>query len=201
MTRRVPLLPTLLVIAAAAIMVALGAWQLRRASLHAQQLSAFEAASRLPPIAFATAPLHNSDLPLFRYATGNCLRAVSYRTAAGENRSEEPGYLIIADCSTGAEGKGMSVEVGWSKNPAAKPQWTGGLVSGMIVPDNVSGMRLVAANPARGLEASAVPTPSVKVTPARNRGYAATWFALAAAALVIYGLAVRKRWTSKVAPQ
>jgi surfeit locus 1 family protein len=197
MTRRIPLLATVVVAIAVAAMVGLGLWQLRRAKLHARQLAAYTAASRLPPIAFPTVPIRSENLPLYRYATGNCLRPVAWRTAAGENRTEEPGYLIIADCSTGAEGPGMSVELGWSKNPSARAQWNGGLVSGIIVPDSVSRMRIVAATPVPGVEPSAVPQPSVKITPERNRGYALTWFGLAVAALVVYALAVRKRWTSE----
>ena len=56
-------------------------------------------------------------------------------------------------------------------------------------------MRLVAASAPQGLEPSKVPDVSSAsaVTPAGHRGYAATWFSLAAVALVIYGLAVRKR--------
>lgn len=194
MTRRIPVIATIVVILAVAGMLALGVWQLQRAKLHAGQLAAYTAASRLPPISFPTVPTRTENLPLYRYATGNCLRVVGWHTAAGENRSEEPGYLIIADCATGAEGPGMSVELGWSKNPNAKAQWNGGLVSGIIVPDSVSRMRIVAATPVPGVEPSAVPTPTVKITPERNRGYAATWFGLAAAALVVYALAVRKRW-------
>jgi surfeit locus 1 family protein len=197
MSRRLPIVSTILVFAAIAAMIALGVWQLQRAKRHAQELRAYTAAAHMPPIAFPTVPIRTEDLPLYRYATGNCLHPVHSRTAPGENRSEEPGYLIIVDCSTGAEGPGMSVELGWSKNPNARVPWNGGLVSGIIVPDNASRMRLVAASSLPGLEASAVPSPSVKVTPGRNRGYAATWFGLAAAALVIYGLAIRKRWKAE----
>jgi cytochrome oxidase assembly protein ShyY1 len=32
----------------------------------------------------------------------------------------------------------------------------------------------------------------VQISPGRNRGYALTWFALAAAALAVYAIAVRK---------
>jgi cytochrome oxidase assembly protein ShyY1 len=87
----------------------------------------------------------------------------------------------------------MSIEVGWSKNPNATTSWSGGLISGMIVPDRKSRIRLVSATPAPGLQATAQPTPAVKVSAARNRGYAITWFGLALAALTIYALAVRKR--------
>jgi cytochrome oxidase assembly protein ShyY1 len=192
MIRRLPIAATILVAAAVALMVGLGIWQLQRAKLHAAQLHSYQAASRLPPIAFPTAPVESTALPLYRYATGNCLRVVGRRTAAGANRTDEPGFLMIVECQTGAEGPGMSVEVGWSKNPNAAISWKGGLVSGIIVPDSKSRMRLVAASPVPGIEPSAIPTPTVRITPARNRGYALTWFALAAAALVVYGLAVRK---------
>ena len=56
------------------------------------------------------------------------------RAVAGENKAGEPGYVQIVDCATGAEGPGMSVEVGWSKIPNAKINWKGGPVSGIIAP-------------------------------------------------------------------
>jgi surfeit locus 1 family protein len=193
MIRRLPIMATIVVVAAVALMIGLGIWQLQRAKLHATQLAAYQAAERLPPIAFPTAPVPADKLPLYRYATGNCLRVTGRRTAPGENRAQEPGFLIVVDCATGAEGPGMSVELGWSKNPNATVNWTGGLVSGLIVPDSQSRMRLVAASPVPGIEQGAVPAPTVRITPGRNRGYAATWFALAVAALTVYLLAVRKR--------
>ncbi len=140
-------------------------------------------------------PLQDADLPLFRHATGVCLRVVGQRAIGGENRAGETGYVHILDCVTGAEGPGMSVEVGWSKDPNARVNWVGGPVSGIIVPDRRSRIRLVAASAPPGLEPSKAPDVSTAsaVTPAGHRGYAATWFALAAIALVIYILALRKR--------
>ncbi len=89
----------------------------------------------------------------------------------------------------------MSVELGWSKDPNAKFNWPGGLVSGIIVPDRQSRIRLVAATAPAGLQQSAPPSvaSASAVSPAGHKGYAATWFALALAALVIYGLAMRAR--------
>jgi surfeit locus 1 family protein len=103
---------------------------------------------------------------------------------------------------TGAEGPGMSVEVGWSKNPNAKVNWNGGPVSGIIVPDRRSRMRLVAASAPPGLEPSKTPdvTTVSPVTPGGHRGYAATWFTLALVGLVIYGLAVRKHVNERPKP-
>ena len=192
MTRKLPLVPTILVGLAVVTMVALGIWQLGRAGEKEVRLERFRAASQLPPIAFPTTPV-GEELPLYRYATAMCLRPVGKRAVAGRNRAAESGYVHIVDCATGAEGPGLSVEVGWSLDPNARFAWSGGPVSGVIVPDDRTRMRLVAATAPSGLVPSAVPSPAVSITPARHRLYAGTWFALAAVGLIIYVLALRQR--------
>ena len=191
MIRRLPIFATIVVLAAVALMVSLGIWQLRRAEWKNALLAQYARAESLPPIIFPTQPLRDDQLPLFRHATGVCLRAVGQRAVVGENRAGEPGYAHVVDCSTGAEGPGMSVEVGWSKDPNAKFNWPGGAVSGIIAPDQKTRMRLVAATAPPGLETSA--EPSISSIPNNHRSYALQWFSFAAIALVIYGLAVRKR--------
>jgi cytochrome oxidase assembly protein ShyY1 len=173
-------------------MIGLGVWQLQRARWKEALLARYAQADKLPPIAFPTVPLRNEQLPLFRHATGVCLRVIGHRAQAGENRAGDPGYVQIVDCATGAEGPGMSVEVGWSQNPNAKVNWTGGPVSGIIAPDRKMRMRLIAASAPAGLEPSA--PPSLSTIPNNHRSYAMQWFSFAVIALVIYGLAVRKRW-------
>jgi surfeit locus 1 family protein len=191
MMRRLPILPTIVVAAAVALMIGLGVWQLQRAKWKEGLLARYAQAEQLPPIEFPTVPVRDDQLPLFRHATGVCLRTVGRRAQAGENRSGEPGYVHIVDCATGAEGPGMSVEVGWSRDPNAKVNWAGGPVSGIIGPDRAMRMRLVAASAPPGLEPSA--PPSLASIPNNHRSYALQWFAFALIALVIYGLAVRKR--------
>ena len=192
MIRRLPIVATLIVAAAIAVMIALGIWQLQRAKWKEGLLARYEQAEKLPPIVWPTVPLKSEQLPLFRHATGVCLKPVGKRAVGGENLAGEPGYVQILHCMTGgAEGPGMSVEVGWSKDPNAKVTWPGGPVSGIIAPDRRTGMRLVAATPAPGLQASA--PPSIEQIPNNHRSYAMQWFAFAGIALVIYGLALRKR--------
>jgi surfeit locus 1 family protein len=195
MIRRFPLVPTIIVVAAIALLVRLGIWQLHQAERKRALLASYAAAESMPPIAWPTVPLKDADLPLFRHATGVCLRVIGQRASGGENRSGEPGYVHILDCATGAEGPGMSVEVGWAKNPDVRVAWPGGPVSGIIVPDRRNRMRLVAASAPSGLEPSRTPDVSTAspITPAIHLGYAATWFALALAALIIYIVAVMKR--------
>ncbi|HVE01827.1 MAG TPA: SURF1 family protein [Sphingomicrobium sp.] len=191
MIRRVPVIATIVVAAAVAAMISLGIWQLHRAKWKEGLLARYERAEKLPPIVWPTVPLKNADLPLFRHATGMCLRPVGKRTAGGESLGGEAGYVQIVDCMTGAEGPGMSVVIGWSKDPNARFNWAGGPVSGIIAPDRRTGMRLVAATAAPGLQPSA--PPSIEQIPNNHRSYAVQWFAFAGIALVIYALALRKQ--------
>lgn len=71
------------------------------------------------------------------------------------------------------------------------------MVSGVIIPDKVSRIRLVASTPAPGLEANGASKATVTVPPGQNRGYAIQFFSFAAIALVIYVLALRKRLVEK----
>lgn len=190
MIRRLPVLPTIIVAAAVAVMIGLGIWQLSRAEWKGRLIAQYRAAEKLPPIAFPTAPA-TGEVPLFRWATGFCLKPVSKRATAGHNRRGDAGYIHIVRCSTGAEGPGMAVEIGWSRDPNARWQWAGGPVTGMIAPDRENRIRLVAASAPPGLEPSAMP--SLESIPNNHRLYAVQWFLFAAIALIIYVLAVRKR--------
>jgi surfeit locus 1 family protein len=189
-SRRLPLLPTLVVAAAVLTMIGLGVWQLNRAKWKDGLVARYARASTLPPMAFPTVPLNSKDLPLYRYATGNCLEVVGRRTVAGTNRGGEPGFAHVADCRTGAEGPGMAVVIGWSKNPKAGADWKGGPVSGIIGPDAVSRMHLVADGAAAGLEPAS--PPSVDSIPNNHRSYAVQWFLFAGVALIIYLIALRR---------
>ncbi len=196
MTRRLPLIPTIIVGLAAAVMIGLGIWQLDRRAEKEALLATYRSAEGKPPIGWPAVP-PKEPLPLFRHATGNCLQVIGFRTAAGQNLNGEPGYLIIADCRTGAEGPGLAVELGWSKNPNAGKDFRGGLVSGLIAPDRISRMRLVAATPAPGLTASAPPSPDT--IPNNHLSYAVQWFLFAGIAILIYALALRQRWRKEAA--
>lgn len=196
MTGKFPLIPTILVGLAVAVMIGLGIWQLDRRDEKLALLEKYKGAAGLPPIGWPSVP-PKEPLPLFRSATGNCLQVTGFRTAAGQNLEGEPGFLVIADCRTGAEGPGMAVELGWSKNPNAGKAWRGGLVSGTIAPDGRSRMRLVAASPGPGLMASAPPSPDT--IPNNHFSYAVQWFLFAIIATLIYAIALRQRWRKEAA--
>ena len=191
MSRRLPIIATIIVAAAVATMIALGFWQLRRLDQKQALLARYAAAQGLPRIALPTVPT-DEDLPLFRHASGDCSRIASRRSAAGQNMQGETGFVHIADCGSGAEGPGMAVEFGWSKDPNAGAGWKGGNVSGIIAPDSRKRMRLVSAAGLGGLEASKPPSP--ESIPNNHLSYAVQWFLFAAIAAMIYALALRNRW-------
>lgn len=180
----------MLVAAASTMMVALGLWQLDRAQWKEGLLAQYEAARGRPEMAFPTSPI-TEPLPLFRRARGYCLAVASWRQVVGHDRRGQVGYAHLAQCRTGAEGPGMAVEAGWSKDPKVRPAWNGGPVAGVIAPDNRTRMRLVSAQGLGGLAASA--PPSTDAIPNNHRMYAAQWFIFAALAVLIYALALRGR--------
>jgi surfeit locus 1 family protein len=195
MTRRIPIIPTLFVTAACATMIGLGVWQLQRAKWKDGLMEGYKAAANLPEIAYPAFPLKDgADSYYYRRAGSMCLSVKSWRAVSGRNARGVAGWAHIAECSTGTEGPGMAVDVGWSKAPA-NPVWQGGEVTGVLAPDGKSVFRLVSAKPlAPGLDQSA--PPSLDAIPNNHLAYAVQWFLFAGIAALIYGLALRRRKTA-----
>lgn len=185
MIRRLPLIPTLLVLIAVGIMIRLGFWQLDRLHQKEALLARYAAARSMS----ADVPFPQSEAaaePLFyRHARIDCREVTDVIAKAGNNAKGGSGLAHYATCKLPDGGK-ADVVLGWSQDPAA-PEWRGGEVMGIVAP----GPRLVADPPLAGLQANAVPDPSE--IPNNHLAYAVQWFLFAATALVIYALAVRKR--------
>jgi cytochrome oxidase assembly protein ShyY1 len=194
---RLPVIPTIVVVAAAAAMVWLGIWQIHRAAWKKDLIARYEANAHLPPVSWPAVP-PTDDRLLYRRAAGFCLQPVAWRDIAGRNLKDEPGWSHIASCRVGAEGPDMEVDAGWSILPNS-PQWRGGPVTGLIVPDRLHHIRLVADKAAPGLVPSAPSSP--QDMPNNHIAYALQWFCFAAMALIIYLLALRRRQRAKVADQ
>lgn len=185
MTRRVPILPTLLVLAAIALMVRLGFWQLDRLHHKNAMLANYAAARSMSADApFPQGRAETAQL-LYRHARVTCAEVTGVTAIAGRSLAGESGLAHVAHCRLAGGGTG-DVVLGWSRKPAP-PVWRGGEVGGVIAP----GPRLIADPPLAGLQASAAPDPSE--IPNNHLAYAVQWFLFAATALVIYALALRKR--------
>lgn len=183
---RLPVLPTLIVLAAVAIMIRLGFWQLDRLREKETLLARYaQAQGTSAEIAWPRGEAEQLDL-LYRHARLSC-RAIAERSSmAGRNVRDEPGAAQTVRCLLPDGGRALVV-LGWSRQPNAAAGWQGGEVHGIIAP----GPRLVANPPLGGLEANAIPDPSE--IPNNHLSYAVQWFFFAATAVVIYVLALRKR--------
>lgn len=182
----IPLLPTLLVAAAVALMIALGIWQLGRAQWKDALLDRYGQAAAMPsPVAWPRGE-REAEAVLFRSSSLICDRVLSRRVTAAASAQGRRGLAQIALCALDGGGEG-EVALGWSRD-LVEPPWGGGPVSGIIAP----GPRLVAIPPQAGLEALAPPDPAD--IPNNHLAYAGQWFFFALTAIVIYVLALRRRW-------
>ncbi len=185
MKRRIPIIPTLVVFAAVAVMIALGLWQLDRMAQKEALLARYAAAQTMSSEVEWPRDPAGFDTVLFRHARIVCLSASADRPMAGRNAEDQAGWAHVFACDLG-DGRKADVVMGWSKRPSSVT-WAGGEVGGVIAP----GGRLVVDQPLPGLEASARPDP--RDVPNNHWSYAAQWFLFALTALVIYALALRKR--------
>jgi surfeit locus 1 family protein len=190
MIQKWPILPTIFVAATVACLMGLGIWQLQRKDQKEALLAQYGAAAGLPAIAYPAVPLRDA-LPLYRKSSVACIKVIAWRSVSGTNQNGDSGLAHLATCQTGgAEGPGATIAVGWSNRPEA-PAWKGGIIEGMIAPDNKQLIKLVATTPVDGLQLLA--KPSLAQIPNNHLLYAIQWFFFAAAAAVMYVLAVRKR--------
>lgn len=195
---KLPVVPTVVVGLAVAAMIALGCWQLfDRLPQKEAFLAQLAANPAKPEMAF---PRGNDDTLLFRRVRGFCLQPVKIdRAGAGSS-----GYRLIATCRTGAEGPGMIVQLGKTRDPNFKGAWKGGTVTGYLshTPDSrpliatlfdksAKPLMLVADTPAPGLSPNGAP--DLNAVPNNHLAYAVQWFVFAGVAAVIYLLALRRR--------
>ena len=197
--RRIPVIPTIIVIAAAATMVMLGFWQLDRKDQKEAQIAQYAAASDqalIDPIPIEA----ELESILYRRGALNCAEVLGWSAIAGRNDNDQSGYVQIARCRNGdwAEAEGAvearfaEVVLGWSRDPSAQPDWRGGAIEGIIAPGGDNGWRIIADQPVGVLQANAAPDPGD--LPNNHLAYAGQWFFFALTALVIYWFALRSRW-------
>jgi cytochrome oxidase assembly protein ShyY1 len=187
-------------------MVALGIWQLARLQQKQAALAAYRANMHLPPTAYPLgAP--TDERYLFRTVSAQCMRVLGWQVTGGHTRDGMSGWRHIAHCATGRAGVApLLVDMGVSGFPDVVVKWHGGSVVGRAAhaPDATSlimrmagrapppRLMIVSEAAAPGLSPSALPDPSS--VPNNHLAYAAQWFFFATVALLIYGLALRKRW-------
>lgn len=201
MARRIPIIPTILVMGAVATMIALGFWQLGRAEWKEQLLRDYAAAANLPAVAFPLEKAKAADAYYFRKTSAHCYAPSARTTVAGRNKAKQSGLAHMVTCQSFDPSASMPEAqyrmtfhaiLGWS-DEMTEPEWKGGVLTGTLMPDTQTGLRLVADPPVVGLQASE--TPNLDDIPNNHLAYAGQWFFFAAVAVIIYILALRRRKT------
>ena len=187
--KRIPIIATVLVLAAVTVMVRLGFWQLDRLHQKEALLARYAAAQGISADAPWPADKAAAQEVLFRHARIVCQSTGSDAPVSGRNLRGESGWAHVVPCVI-ANGAKAEVVMGWSRDPALR-EWQGGEAGGMIAEGIASPARLFSDQPLAGLELSARPDP--KDIPNNHLSYAVQWFLFAATALVIYAIALRKR--------
>ena len=187
--RKLPLVPTLVVLAAAATMVALGVWQLQRAQWKEDLLGRFRQAQAMSSaVEWPDSPAEY-ERALYRHARITCAEVTGMDATAGRSAEGQAGWAHVAHCLLRDGGEAV-VAIGWSQDPRS-PEWSGGEFGCFIGPAG-KGVRLVAAPAQAGLQQLAAPDPND--VPNNHLAYAFQWFFFAITALAIYWLALRRKW-------
>ncbi|HEY0625684.1 MAG TPA: SURF1 family cytochrome oxidase biogenesis protein [Allosphingosinicella sp.] len=179
--KRLPILPTIIVAAAVAVMIGLGVWQLQRAEWKERLIAEIDASDH------------------YRQQSVTCTVDAKPEVRAGRSAKGESGYRYLVPCSSRTAGgdeiaitEGL-IDLGWAKHPNLLPHvrltrtFTGTYAAG----EAASRQILVLEEPLPPLEKSALPTAAD--IPNNHMAYALQWFFFAAAAAIIYILALRRR--------
>lgn len=191
--RRVPVLSTIAVAIAVLTMIGLGLWQLDRLGEKTALLKRYHAAAGMDPVPLPDDAEARREL-LFRRTAVDCRSVGGWQAIAGRNADDVAGLVHIADCRLSGRAP-VAVAVGWSRSPEP-PKWAGGPVTGWIAPYRGGEVRVIADGGVAGFAAPAPPDPAD--VPNNHLAYAAQWFLFAFIALIIYGLALRRRWRERV---
>ncbi|HTU09538.1 MAG TPA: SURF1 family protein [Allosphingosinicella sp.] len=205
--KRLPILSTLIVALAVAVMIGLGIWQLRRAAWKEAMLADYARAESLPVVDLD--PLLASGRPLpplsFRRVLVTCAaRDAPVEARAGRSTGDVSGQSFHVDCRPGAAGPAgrLRVNAGWGTRPDAVRTLTlPGIVAGRLSLVEADGpIMLTAATPTPPLVGASAP-PGIDTIPNNHRLYALQWFFFAGLALVIFALALRRRNRPKLPPE
>jgi surfeit locus 1 family protein len=191
--KRIPILPTLLVLLAVGVMVRLGFWQLDRLAQKEAMLADYAYANQ-SAVLIDYAHWMSPDNPTsYHQVRIVCSDVGPDSPVAGRSSTGASGWAHQFSCQFPIWNRGNAradVVIGWSDSPAAV-RWGGGEVIGREVPSKGALHRVIADPPLAGLQPNAKPDP--RDIPNNHLAYAVQWFLFAGVALVIYALALRKR--------
>jgi cytochrome oxidase assembly protein ShyY1 len=206
--RRLPVIPTILVAGAVAVMIALGIWQLQRAEWKDRLVAQYAEASALPTLDLDPLLARDPTMlpPLgFRRVLVTCNAAnVEPVLRGGRSADGRGGYSYFVPCRPGAGGLAsrIIVNAGWSALPEHGRRLSiGGIVAGRLGAERDDGETIILTSATAAPRLSPSAPPTIDDIPRNHRAYAVQWFAFALIALVIYLIALRARRRPQLPPE
>ncbi len=202
--RPIPIIATIIVIAAVITMFALGVWQWQRRAEKLAFIDQIEANATQPATPFPRDGLLPAEL-LLRKSSVNCLKVLGWEQNSGRNAAGQSGLRHIATCETDATAQPVKIVIGVADRIVEQPEFDRGVINGVLgqAPGDATLISQLggSAPPARAMLVStdALPgldkpaLPNADSIPNNHLAYAVQWFLFAGIALIIYGLALRKR--------
>lgn len=201
--KRLPIIPTIIVAAAVAVMIGLGIWQLQRAEWKNRMLAELAGAPSQTLVDINALPpdrdSRRAPSIAFRRVRVTCY-GPSGRPAVriGRNAAGQTGFGYFLPCFLQEEGyywsERLHVNVGWASRPdvALTLDLRDRVVEGQL--GEIKGEEpiiLTSDQPIAPLQRSA--PPRIEDIPNNHLAYAGQWFFFAAAAAIIFVLALRGR--------
>lgn len=203
MSRRIPIIPTIITAVGILILCALGKWQLDRRAWKHDLIERLAAAPNLPPVSpeeFRAAMMGDVSIQ-YRRASIDCRAGPKkpYDLRPGSSAGGTSGFYVVVSCRPNSRPPDIVAVAGWTKRVDAKDivislnhQLTGTVIERpygnapdrprfMLIPDE--------AIPPLGRPLQ----PRAADLPDNHLAYAGQWFGLAIALAAIYGLYLRRR--------
>jgi surfeit locus 1 family protein len=201
--RRIPLLPTVVVVALVAVLAGLGTWQLQRREWKAGLIVQLEAAQTLPllePIDFQRAMQGETSVQ-YRRAELPCSpgKVLPYDLKGGSSIGGKSGFLVLVSCRPNRRPPDIVAVAGWTQRADAfrTAVMVDTIFKGVVIerpygdaPGRPQFM-LIPDTAVPPLKPSRIPTPAD--LPDNHLSYAGQWFGLAAVLVAIYVLWLRRR--------
>ncbi|MFC3711729.1 SURF1 family protein [Sphingoaurantiacus capsulatus] len=189
--RRLPLVPTLLVLLMVPAMIALGFWQLQRAEWKEGLLGRLAANAEAPVIGAPAELAARKDELSFRQVRITCAATHIGAPTAARAASGASGYRQIARCDR-AGGEPLLVSLGVASDPTLRPTAIPVSFTGWLVPREGSPAFLLVPDAPADARLAAEARPSLDTIANNHRGYAFQWFAFAAVLSLIYLIYIRR---------
>lgn len=209
MSRRIPLIPTVITAIGILILCGLGRWQLERREWKHDLIARLTAAPRLPlvtPQEFRAAMMGDLSVQ-YRRASIDCHAGPKkpYDLRPGSSAKGDSGFYVIVSCRPNDLSPDIVAVAGWTRRVDAQDQvinldrqFTGVVIEKPYGKEaNRPRFMLIPEDSVPPLEPPRLP--SAEDLPDNHLAYAGQWFGLAIALAVIYGLWLRRRMVAPAA--